>query len=142
MFPGGVKRLNFDANVCQEFIRSDLKTSVQFAAAWVYARWWASHTHLLYSFSALFLCAIALLQAGVHHGADAFLRGCLLLGTLACAAELMALKITEMSGRSASSSARSTISSNFVQSALFKFQPGEKVFVWRIDPGLSVIVIG
>ena len=81
------------------------------------------------------------LQAGVHHGADDFLRGSLLLGTLVCAAELMALSITEMSGFCESSSARYTNSSNFVQSARFKFQPGVKFLVWRIDPGLRVIVI-
>ena len=98
IFAVGVKRLNLDANDCQELVRSVLKIVLQDAAACLYARRCASHMQRLNCFSALFLIATAWLQAGVHHGADAFLGGCLLLGTLACAAEPMALRITEMSG--------------------------------------------
>ena len=140
MSPIGVNRLNLDANECQDLVRSELKTRLQFAAACLYAWWCVSQTHVSNCFNALVLCASALLQAGVHHGADAFLRGSLLSGTLVCA-ELMALSITEMSGFCESSSARSTNSSNFVQSARFKFQPGVKFLVSRIDPGLRAIVI-
>ena len=71
----------------------------------------------------LSLC-FGFLQAGVHHGADAFLRGSLLLGTLVCAAELMALSITEMSGFCESSQCKVHQFIEFVQSARFKFQPG------------------
>ena len=53
--------------------------------------------HLLYLLRVFYPRVLAPLQAGVHHGADAFFRGVLLLGTLDCAAELMSSKTTEMS---------------------------------------------
>ena len=37
MSPIGVNRLNLDANECQDLVRSELKTRLQFAAACLYA---------------------------------------------------------------------------------------------------------